>query len=486
MGRKQIYKPAILKTLNESKNPIRFSEIKKQVMHILKRKKIDDKQISINLKYLLEVGLIKKVLFKNKLSYKLSEGYYEQEMKNSVVRIFSDMNMNHMYDSLDSQELPPHIVFLNPPAYDYENKIPIEELDRYEMNLSYGGGPMKKIGDFRIEPTWDVPHKAISSIMFNDYNGLFTREEKNNINKLIQWSYWTGVRDKIDDDSIINLKELIKNNIEHSKECVIKFKDNSKRVEAEYALINILEMTEKLFEINNLKDFISHLYNNKDEYNRLYNRILLLEGIMAGGERIFNNFFEHGRMVVYGLYTAGLLKNESNKYSDYQIQYFMSSTKVWDDFFTEILLGPTYIPEYDYPELLEISGSLPESIAKLIEYEKYLKNLLELPFKRKITLVYLWGFPETTSLSEKGIIRYFEDWRKALNNGNLTHRTWIFEEKTLDQLRKAYHAVRRDKVPPPLKIDLELWTLQDVYYHHPLGSNPDFWDQLIREIEAWK
>ena len=66
----------------------------------------------------------------------------------------------------------------------------------------------------------------------------------------------------------------------------------------------------------------------------------------------------------------------------------------------------------------------------------------------------------------------------------LNHRLWLFEEKTLQRLRRAYIAVRQNKEPLPIRIDKEPWNLRDLYYYHPYGKDPVFWDGIIRDIES--
>lgn len=484
MGRKPVIKPAIFIALGESENPLRFSELKKKIIQILNRKRLDDKQLHYNLTQLMDDGVVEKVLFNEKITYKLTTSYYEQQLKSTLLKLLSDMKVSQLHDSLDDDELPPHMVFLNPPAYDYKKNRPIDQLNRVEMSLSFGGGPMEVAGESRIIPSWNDPSGAISSIMLNDFYGLLSKREKSNTIKLIRWAYWAGVRERIEDNTSFNLAESIKENKKFALNCIKKFKNDHRRIEAEKTLLKILQITEKLFNINNLAELMSYINDKKDEHRHLLNKIIFSEGVMAGGERLFLKFMEFGRMVSSGLYLAGILDGDSPYHQiDYRERFLFSSSKVWDDFFIHLIQDPFYYPEYSTPELEEIRGNLEESLDKVRKLKNYLKNILELPFKRKIAIIYLWGFPETFYLSNRGIIRTFAEWREALKNGRLYHRIWIFEEKTLKRLRKAYNAVWRNTEPLPVRIDKEPWTLKDLYNFHPFGKDPAFWDDIIRDIE---
>jgi hypothetical protein len=484
MGRKPVIKPAILNALSESKDPLKFSGLKVKTIQILNRNKLDDTQLNVNLNQLINDGVVEKILFQGKTAYKLTISYYEQQLKSTMISLLSEMKISQLHDSLDDDELPPHMIFLNPPAYNYREKIPIEQIDRYEIDLSFGGGPMESVGESRIIPAWEDPSRAISSIMLNDFYGLLEEKEKINTINLFRWAYWAGVRKEIEDKTYFDLQEAIERNKKFALKCIEEFRTDHNRVEVEETLIRILNITEELISHDNLYDFLVYLINKKEEHKHLLNKIMIREGLMAGGERLFLNFMEFGKMIINGFFSAGILKDDYIHHFDHKERQLLSSSKVWDDFFGEILGGSVFEPQYLKPELKEIKGNLIESLLKVRESKNYINNILELPFRRKIAIIYLWGFPETFYLSNRGILREFEEWREALIEGRLDHRSWIFEEGALTQLRKAYRAVKRNTEPLPIKIDLEPWSLQDLYKFHPFGRDPAFWDRLIRDIEA--
>ena len=487
MGRKPVIKPAILIALSEAENPLRPSEVREKILQILNRKTLDDKQLYYNLNQLIENGVVEKILFNGKVAYKLTTSYYKQQLKSTLIKLLGETKVSHLVDSLDDDELPPYIVFLNPPAYDYEKKTPIEQLDRHDIAFSFGGGPMKYAGESRITPSWNEPSGAISSIMLNDFNGLISDIEKKNTLEMIRWAYWIGFRKTIEDDSYFNISKSIKENKKFALKCIEEFKNNHKRVEAETSLIKILEITEELVNKKNLSELIYYINDNKDEYNHLLNKIMITEGGMAGGERLFLKFLEFGRMVSYGLVVAGILQGDSFEHRlDYREHLLLSSSKVWDDFFHQLIQGPVYLTDYYANELKEIKGNLNESLDKIIQFKIYINNILELPFRRKIFITYLWGYPELSYLANKGIIRTFSEWKEALIKGRLNHRIWLFEDKTLERLRRAYYAVRRNKEPLTIRIDKEPWNFRDLYNYHPFGKDPTFWEGIIRDIEICK
>ncbi|MFX0141638.1 MAG: hypothetical protein ACFFDN_48825, partial [Candidatus Hodarchaeota archaeon] len=484
MGRPSKIQPVIITVLSQSETPLRFSEIKEKVMLELKREKLDDKQLDYNLKKLLDEGEIEKILYDDKPAYVLSTSYYEQSLKSALIKLISNRSLSQLYDRLEGEDQPPYIVFLDPPAFNYQTNSPIETLGYYEKYNLFGGGTMEP-GNIRIEPNWINPLGSISSVMLNDFWGLYSIQKQDKIIQLLKWAYWFGCRKYIDDNTYFNLQNAIKENRVHAKEIIEKYSQDQKRIEAEKALLSILDLTEELFEKDNLGLFLSYLFSNKSRYENLLNIIYSSGGSMNAGERIFSNFFKFGSMVIDGLAEAGLLEVDKplNRLS-MKHQYFISSSEVWTNFIEELFLIPNFpLSDSDITDSFnDVKGTQEESIQKVKLYGDIFTDLIELPFKRKMVLVYLWGFPETIHLSNRSVIRTFDDWLSALKKGNLDHRNWLFSEKTLDRLEKAYRCVKRRKEPMDIRIDKEPWTLRDLYLHHPFGKEVDFWDKIIQAI----
>jgi hypothetical protein len=487
MGRPSIIKPAIIAVLSGSNNPMRFTKLKQEVKLQLNRERLDDKQFNVNLQKLVEDGVIEKTLLDGKVAYVLTSGYYEQQLKLSLIKLLSKRKLSQLYDRLEGEELPPFIVFLEPPAFDYATKSPLKEIERSGKHLSFGGGPMKTPGEFRAIPDWSNPSKCIASVMFNDFLGLLSARERSNVIKFVRWVYWLGCRKYIEKSEFFDLQKAIDKNRSFALNCIKKFKDNAHRVKTEKTLLKILDITEELISKNNLAEFLAYLYEKREEHRRLLNNILYYEGPLCGGERIFTSFFEFGSKIASGLSEAGLLHDDVplNRMPLYE-RFFLTTSKVWDEFFGEILCEFEWLPENlkENSELRKTKGTQDEALSIVRELKSSLRLLLELPFKRRMVLVYLWGFPESILLSNRSVIRTFDDWRVALKEGRLDHRVWLFKDKTFARLAKAYRAVRRGKEPSDVRIDKEPWSLRDLYLYHPFGKDTSFWEEFIDEIKT--
>jgi hypothetical protein len=103
--------------------------------------------------------------------------------------------------------------------------------------------------------------------------------------------------------------------------------------------------------------------------------------------------------------------------------------------------------------------------------------------KRKIAALYLWGFPDFHEEAEMPFkLSNFDSWLNDVKNGNLDHRVWLFESKTIDRVRRAYRAVRSGRPPLAQHIDKESWTLRDIFDHHPKGKDSNFWLGVVEAL----
>jgi hypothetical protein len=476
MGRPSSIKPAIISALSKAMNPLRFNELLLKVQIELDRDALDDKQFNTNLQSMVRDGSVERTLLGGKIAYTLTSGYYEQNLKLTLIELLNKRKLTQLYDRMEGEEAPP-------PAFDYETKKPLESAD---FN-SYGGGPMTKAGDIRTEPDWSDPSKAICAIMENDFRGFLSPKERYNLIRLCRWAYWAGCRKYIINNAFMSLEKTIKRNKDFARKCIEKFADDSRRVETENMLLRILDITEELIRKTNLEEFLECLIKYRDEHTRLLNEILCTEGPMSGGERIFTHFFEFGSQIAAGLSEAKLLHDDMplNK-MPLRERFFLTTNKVWDEFFGQILFRSNFNNRETTmtSDLRMIRGSPEEAVARVKELKQSLNFLLDLPFKRKIAILYLWGFPESVLLSERSVIRDFDEWQAALNEGRLDHRVWLFSEKTLSRLGKAYRAVKQHKMPPNIRIDKVEWSLGDLYRYHPLGKQVEFWQNFIDEIRA--
>ncbi|MCW4010366.1 MAG: hypothetical protein NWF05_07070 [Candidatus Bathyarchaeota archaeon] len=484
MGRPSLIKPAIIRVLSKTANPVRFNDLCNEVEKELHRAKIDPKQFNVNLQSMVDDGSVEKKLSAGKLAYTLTSGFYEQKLKLTLVELLNSRKLSQLYDRMEGEEIPPFIVFLDPPAFDYKTKKPLSQSDPN----SFGGGPMTEPGDMRSVPDWSNPSRAIASIMVNDFQGFLSAKERTNLIKLCRWAYWAGCRHYIESSSLF---QPLEKNIEQCKHftesCIQKFGDDSRRVEAEKKLLRILDLTEDLIKKKDLNEFLECLIASRDEHRRLLNEILCTKGPMSRGERLFTRFFEFGSRIREGLVIAELLHdNVPLNEMPLKERFFLTTGNVWDEFFNDILFGIDFsnrFPE-EIDDFKKIKGSIEDASVVLKPLKENLNFLLELPFKRKIAITYLWGFAESILLSDRSTIRGFEDWRNALNKGDLDHREWLFNEKTITRLAAAYRAVKQHKEPANVRIDKEDWSLQDLYKYHPLGKDIEFWKGIIDDINT--
>ncbi|MEM2689933.1 MAG: hypothetical protein QXI27_04735 [Nitrososphaerota archaeon] len=87
-----------------------------------------------------------------------------------------------------------------------------------------------------------------------------------------------------------------------------------------------------------------------------------------------------------------------------------------------------------------------------------------------------------------GLIWRFERWLKNLREGHLDHREYLLDSaglalKFADAVKSGIINRRLMK----LKLDgHELWTLGDLYWHHPRGRDPSFYKEIYVELEKMR
>ena len=251
MGRPSLIKPAIIKVLSKADEPIRFNDLCNGVEKELSRKEIDPKQFNVNLQSMVKDGKVEKKLSEGKVAYTLTSSFYEQKLKVTLIELLNSRKLSQLYDRMEGDELPPFIVFLDPPAFDYETKKPFAQSDPN----SFGGGPMTKLGDIRSVPDWSDPSRAIASVMINDFRGFLSPTESFNLTKMARWAYWIGCREYIENNLFQPLEKTIEENKHFAEECIQKFGVDIKRVENERKLLRILDLTESLIKKKDLNEF---------------------------------------------------------------------------------------------------------------------------------------------------------------------------------------------------------------------------------------
>lgn len=466
MAPSPIVRKAVLQVLETSGRPLQFGEVCKKTSKILGRTSIDRSTVSSVLSFLRQKGIVEKNVIESKIVWSLTNRFHASTLKSSLQKLVTKAVSEDIGKTLDNginNKSTQYTVFLIPPARD-------------EFDVSRQAG-------VSVSVSWESPGKGIASILFNDYLSLPTAVS-NGIAGLILWAYWTGVREKIEiflADVIPgnNLRYIIEKNISFVEEVIAKARERNdiRQITAEQALLEILRLTKELIAKDNLADFLDFGLLVKGKVDDLMRIVLRYHGnYPAAGELLFGQFTEEfGERVFDGLISVG----ERERIQILLPRHMLEALDVWNGFINH-LLGIA-----DSPKVLsEIRGNLEESKEKLRKYLSFLPSLATLLKNRQVGALYLWGFPEVDAEAEREYkFSGFQDWLDAVKAGRADHRTWLFEEMTLERIRKTYRSVRLTRKPLPIRIDKEPWNLLDLYTYHPRGTDPQFWLELLEVIE---
>jgi hypothetical protein len=465
MGRRPIIRETILKIFEETnKDYLSFSEIKINCEKKLNRK-VHDSNIHRNLKNLINNGSVEKILIDGKPAYKLTQQYCAQSLKNKLIKIIKERNANEFTELLHARdESVPHAILEIPPQEDI-----------FSIGI--------KAGEF-LMVEWKIPHVGIADTLFNDFI-MLPKDKQDGIVKLLAWSYWTGVRCYIEKSSFKEqpLKEELNELKEDCKRYLEKAKRNNdeNRVKGERAILKTLKITEELITKENLKDFLTFIENNRKKYE-FYIEIILntFHRWPRGGELIFNEFMNYMYNIFDGLNAIGLWK-----YFEKKLKYhILNACDVLNYFIKEVF---NYYKRKNELLLKEVHGTFNEAKDNLKGCMPFIEDLTELLEKRKFVAIYLWNFEAIDTEIEKCYkLPQFEDWFRALKEGRLNHRIWLFDDRTIKEVEKACRRVRRGMPPENIKIDKEPWTLRDLFEYHPMGKDPSFWEELINILYKQK
>jgi hypothetical protein len=454
MGRAPIIRRIVLSVLRNSKNPLRFSEIKADINKALNRE-VNDKSIVENLTYLVQEGLAEKFVKHNHIVYSLTKSYFSAQAKAMLDTLIEGSKTFDFYSGFEDQS-PPYIAF-------------VQKTQNPEIE--------KRIVYFAPEfLDWEEPISIIASRMLETINEMPVVVQED-IVRFFAYAYWCGVQEGIREygfnetlpSAIKRCRDFALNTLLKAEE---EWKDN-RRVNAEKALIEILDLCDELISKSNLLDFLSFLREKTKTVKSLQGVILENVGrYLQGGERIWDGFLEFHELVLSGLNRSGLTpsgrKLGSSKYNE---RHFYGYSKVWDE-----LIGRVLEPG-ENKWFNEVKGNSEENVQKVKACAECWEVIKELPFQSKVLITYAWGYPEVFLISDKSFLPWFEEWLEALKQGNLDHRSWIFDR--IDKVAKAYRSVKSGKQPADDVIDLEHWTLRDVYLHHPKGKDADFWGEFL-------
>lgn len=471
MGRTPIIRNTIIKVLEDSESPLRFSNLLEKVKKKLQRKVYPESLAAANAS-LIRDGLIEKKLVDGKIAYELSSQFHKQTVKNLLSRLVESFRLEELEANFDLGERTlPNVIYISPTSKDV-----YETADQSDLKMSVG-------------VDWESPSGGISSIISNDFL-LLPENTRNGITNLILWAYWVGIQDqriphKLWDMNLDSMETRLQECLRFSNGVLARAKERGDRrqIETEKSIIRILGITLDLLKKDNLHDFLDYASKKRKEVKEAENTILKLNGhFMNTGERTFRNMVRvKSDMLFYGLNS---IEEKTDKIKGVKSllkeQGLSMDTEVWTD------LIDFLIDLYSDDSIKKVKGTYEEAIAKAKQYLLYSNDLIDLTRKRQIMATYLWNIPVKEESEKYLKLPQFEEWLKALKAGELSHRIWLFEEEILRDVESAYRAVKRGKKPKPWKIDKEFWTLSDLYELHPQGKNPEFWHELLTALKAQK
>jgi hypothetical protein len=465
-GRKPIIREAIRRVLKKSSDPLRFKEIRDGVADELGRKKeeVGDQNIFYNLSILVKQGEVEETSIKSKKAYCLSSSFYKAKNKTFLKFILDAADLGEFFPNFESN---------NPP------------LSAYFENLQKLIDPLreKPVQHFSNEiNNWNEPIDLIRRRMLESYTDLEV-EERTGIAKLLAHAYWFGTQELIKNYDIEPLDKALLRSRSFALKCIenAKRREDFARIEAENIIIQILDITGNILSAKNLKELIFLFQKRSLEIKNLQNQMLSLTGqYMAAGEKIFDTFQEFHACTLSGLEAADLIPKGVKK-SDipYKYRYLMNYADVWDDIISSI------ISEFNSQEDLEsIKGDLGQTLDNIKKYKKHLFPFIDLPFRSRMFVFYVWGYPEVFEVSDKDFLPFFDEWLSALKKGYLDHRSWIFSGESITALINSFKEVKKGRIPADGIIDIEPWTIRDLYYFHPRGKDVSFWRELLVELNS--
>ena len=469
MARDPIIKKAISKALETAKGGLTFSELSKKVKEILGRA-VYDSVLDSAIKSLVKDKSIEKKFIQDNITYSLSRQSHKQTVKDFLIDLTESFNLEELIANfaLDKTSLP-CVVSMSP--------LPMDEYEICE----------KSNYKFSVSVDWSNPSQAISSIISNDYL-LLPKDIQEGIANLILWSYWVSLQEKM---VSFTFKEItLPPHIKNLQRCKTYAKENlksakeegdSQRVRTEKAIIDILSITLQLLKKQNLSEFLFYAHQKIDFVKKRENIILSTHGhFMASGERTFNNLiFEKSDSMFEGLQNIGDKVGVTQQIrSVFKENNLSLDTRVWNNFIDFLL------ELYPNDFVNNFNGSFDEAIEKGKRYAKYSNDLISLFEKRQMAAIYLWNIPVKMESEKYFKLPEFDEWYKALESGNLSHRIWLFEEGTIRDVESAYRCVRRNKAPKPWRIDKEPWTLKDIFDLHPKGKDQEFWHTFVVTLKT--
>lgn len=459
MGRPPVLRKAILQVLRKAEKGLGLAELTLRVRKELARE-VRENSVSNTLQPLVKAKDVVRYFADSTPVYALAGQLHVESLVNSVYSLIKGEaggNVSKLVDNGLMTHSVPYTVFLVPPQ------------DEDDI--------MGRADVFRVV-RWNSPAGGIASLLLNDFHCLES-EERHGVTLLLEWAYWCGIREyserfvpRIDPRPLKSILQNLKRSIDGQVEKA-RANGDGNREKGERAVLEILELIEKLVEKQTLADFLTEAYAVKYRIEALHTIVRdAIDTHTSVGEQIFDDLVnETYAMTMCGLQAAGLW----DSISDSLHGHMLAAHDVWNSFVSSIIWADLE----DGADLKNVRGNRITSRQKVRRHARHVDTLVRLMRARQVAALYLWGFPEVDVVAEKDYkLRDFDDWLEALENGQLDHRVWLFEERTFRLLRVALKAVRDGRSPPPLRIDKEPWNLADLYKNYHRGGEVEFWEKL--------
>ena len=470
MGRAPVIQRAVLKVLEKAGKPLRFSEIHQRAEEELGRK-INSKNLAVALTKLCAAGLVEKTLINGKVSYRLTNLYSQTAIKSMTVELINKVKPENVLPCFEHEDFPVFLFFI-------DGEIPDERICDVADNPS--AIIANTILDNILKPNKlsNITLDNILKLNMRELEGIagITSELREAIRKLegiielTLWAYWAGIQAYRND-----FISLIEREIKYSQKIIEKCRTGEKRCEdervaAEENIIQILNLTKKLLLARNLKEFMDHAEKNYFIYKQKLNEVLRIIGKYPhAGEKMFEELVENKADILDAGLPTGL------PYCNPQFRYL--GRGVWNIVIQNLLkLGED--------KWGEISGDEKKAREEVEARMKYFATLRDVVCKTKVVVTYVWGIPLHGADLKHEFLPRFEEWLNLLKNGYLAYRKNLLDVSKLNLLRIASKRVKRGQPPPNRRLDeYESWTLAHIYYLHPRGKDPEFWEEFIKIYE---